>query len=54
MALSTLDDTIISNIDKGRYFMGLFLDFSKAFDIVNHQILMNKHDKCGIMGVANT
>ena len=44
VALSILVDIIISTIDKRRYFMGLFLDFGKAFDTVNHQIyphLMN-------------
>ena len=28
--------------------MGLFLDFSKAFDTVNHQTLLNKLDKYDI------
>ena len=30
----------ISTIDKGRCFMGLFLDFIKAFDAVSHQTLL--------------
>ena len=54
IALSVLVDRIISTIDKGRYFMGLFIDFSKVFDTVNHQILLNKLDKYGIRSVANT
>ena len=45
MALSVLVDRIISTIYKDGYFMSLFLGFSKAFDTVNHQMLMNKLDK---------
>ena len=30
------------SLDKGPYVVSLFLDLNKAFDTVNHQILLNK------------
>ena len=52
MALITLVDHISKALERGDYVIGIFLDFSKAFDMVDHQILLNKLDHHGITGVA--
>ena len=38
-------------IDNNLYTCGVFLDFSKAFDNVNHKILLGKLDVYGIRGI---
>lgn len=45
-------DKIQKAIEKGLYSCGIFLDLSKAFDTVNHEILIKKLDHYGIRGVA--
>ena len=53
MALTVLMDKIIDALEKGHLMVGIFLDFSKAFDTVNHQILLAKLSLYGIRGVPN-
>ena len=39
-------------MDKGEHIIGLFLDLAKAFDTVNHTILLTKLTHYGIRGTA--
>ena len=52
MALIVLLDKISAALDNGDYVIGVFLDFSKAFDTVDHKILLQKLDFYGIKGVT--
>jgi hypothetical protein len=42
LALHHLFDNITKAIDQKEYTIGVFIDLSKAFDTVNHEILINK------------
>ena len=52
LALLCLADKISDALENGEYVLGLFLDFSKAFDTVNHEILFAKLKFPGIRGVC--
>ena len=52
MALLKLIDDILEEIDNTNFSIGLFIDLSKAFDTINHDILIKKLISYGIRGIA--
>ena len=50
MAIIDLHNKLQKNVDEGDYTCCIFLDLSKAFDTVNHKILLQKIKKYGIRG----
>ena len=51
-AIMCIIDKIQNAIDNKSLACGIFLDFSKAFDTVDHQILVSKLEYYGIRGIA--
>ncbi len=41
-----------NDLERGNYVAGIYLDLSKAFDTVNHDIPLEKLKFCGIGGQA--
>ena len=52
MALITLLKNLSSALDRGKCAIGIFLDFQKAFDTVNHKNLFGKLIRYGIRGIT--
>ena len=52
-ALIDITETIRKALDNGKFACGIFIDLQKAFDTVNHTILINKLSHYGIRGIAN-
>ena len=51
-ALMESIERITDAIDNHQYAIGIFIDLRKAFDTINHNILINKLEKIGIRGMA--
>ena len=52
-ALTDLTDDIRKAIDENKFAVGVFVDLQKAFDTVDHEILLKKLNHYGIRGTAN-
>ena len=52
-ALIHMTEAIRSALDSGNVTCGIFVDFAKAFDTVNHEILLKKLDNYGFRGAIN-
>jgi len=50
LALLEITDSIYKWLDDQNYVIGLYLDLQKAFDTVNHSILLHKLSNYGIRG----
>ena len=53
MAIICLMDKLFNALEKGEVGIGIFIDFCKAFDTVDHTILLEKLHYYGIRGIAH-
>ena len=54
LALLERVEKITKSIDDGIYTIGIFIDIKKAFDTIDHNILLQKLHFLGVRGVANS
>ena len=54
LSLLSFIDKVTQAIEKAEYAICVFLDFSKAFDTIDYDILLDKLDHYGIRGCTPT
>ena len=54
MAVMELVEEVSTAIENGDYTVGVFIDLKKAFDTIDHNLLLNKLEKYGVRGIANS
>ena len=52
-ALLDIVEQVKISLDNKKFACGIFVDFQKAFDTVNHNILISKLNTYGVRGLAN-
>lgn len=52
-AITATLDQIYEALDDGNFVGGVFIDLTKAFDVVNHSKLLERLDQLGIRGICN-
>ena len=52
-ALLELVEEIVTANDKNMYTIGVFIDLRKAFDTINHDLVLRKLENFGIRGITN-
>ena len=52
-AIIDMTQFVYDSLDKGKTVISFFFDFTKAFDCVNHSVLLSKLEHYGIRGLAN-
>ena len=50
-ALAFITNYICNNLNDDKHIIATFIDLAKAFDTVNHNILLNKLENYGIRGL---
>jgi len=53
LALIEVIDNLVQNMANGNTSVGVYLDLQKAFDTVNHQILLAKMNNYGVRGTVH-